>query len=76
MTENNQLKKSQRTILNIHFDDILEKLPEQDWQYKGIKCRRGRFAQEYEHNNAATLQIDSLERLLAKTENDLKEFYL
>ena len=69
-TENNQPNKPRRTLSNVHFDDVSEKLPEQDWRHEGTKSRGSTLAQEQEHNNAAAWQIDSLERLLAKIEKD------
>ena len=69
-TKNNQSNKPWRTLSNIHFDNVSEKSPEQDWQHESIKCRHSIFAQEQEHNNTAAWQIDSLERLLAEIEKD------
>ena len=69
-TENDQPNEPRRTPSNVHFDDVSEKSPEQDWRHEGTKCRRSTLAQEQEHNNAAAWQIDSLERLLAKIEKD------
>ena len=71
-TKNDQPNKPRRTPSNVHFDDVSEKSPEQDWQHEGTKCRRNTLAQEQEHNNAAAWQIDSLERLLAEIEKDPK----
>ena len=72
LTKNNQPNKPRKIPSNVHFDDISEKSPEQDWQHEGTKCRRSIFAQKQEHNNAAAWQIDSLERLLAEIEKDPK----
>ena len=71
-TENDQPNKPRKTPSNVHFDDVSEKSPEQDWRHEGTKCRRSTLAQEQEHNNAAAWQIDSLERLLAEIEKDLE----
>ena len=71
-TENDQPNEPRRTPSNVHFDDVSEKSPEQDWRHEGTKCRRSTLAQEQEHNNAAAWQIDSLERLLAEIEKDPK----
>ena len=70
MTKNNQLNKLQKTLSNVHFDDVFEKPPKQKRQHEGSKCRRSTFAQKQEHNNAATWQIDSLKRLLAKIDKN------
>ena len=69
-TENDQPNEPQRTPSNVHFDNVSEKSPEQDWRHESTKCRRSTLAQEQEYNNAAAWQIDSLERLLAKIEKD------
>ena len=71
-TKNDQPNEPQRTTSKVHFDDVSEKSPKQDWRHEGTKCRRSILAQEQEHNNAAAWQIDSLERLLAEIEKDPK----
>ena len=72
-TKNNQLNKPQKTPSNVHFDNISKKLPKQDQQYENTKCRPSTFAEKQKHNNTAVWQIDSLEKLLAKIDKDLKE---
>ncbi len=66
---NDQPYKPRKTLASVHFDDLSEKSPEQDWRYKGTKRRQSTLAQE-EYTNAAAWQIDNLERLLAEIEKD------
>ena len=72
LNSNNVPYKPQRTLASVHFNDISEKSPEQDWQYKGTKHRQNMLAQK-EHTNAAVWEIDNLERLLVEIEKDSKK---
>ncbi len=49
--KNNQPDKPQKTLASVHFDNVSENLPEQNWQHKSIKRRQSMLAQE-EHINA------------------------
>ena len=68
---NDQPYEPRKTLASVHFDDLSEKSPEQDWQHEGTKRRQNTLAQE-EHTNAAAWRIDNLERLLAEIEKDPK----
>ena len=72
LTKNNPPNKPQRIRSNVHFDDISEKSPEQNWQHKDTKCKHSIFAQKHKPNNFAAWQIDSLKKLLAEIEKDFK----
>ena len=67
--QNDQPYEPRRTPASVHFDDVSEKSPEQDWRHEGTNRRRSTLAQE-EHTNTAAWRIDSLERLLAEIEKD------
>lgn len=69
--KNNQLNKSLKTQINIYFNNISEKLLEQNWQYKDTQFRHGILTKEQIYNNIAAWQINYLEKLLTKIEKDL-----
>ena len=70
--KNNQPNKSEKTLLNVHFNNVSEKSLEENWQYKNTKYKYSIFAQEQKYDNVAVWQIDSLKRLLAKMDKDPK----
>lgn len=69
LNKNHQPDKTQKSSTNIYFDNISEKLSEQNWWYKNIKYRQNMFAQE-EHIIATACQIDIWKKLLAEIKND------
>lgn len=73
LTKNNLFNKPQKTLTNINFDDIFEKSLEQDQLYQNTKQKCNFIAQKQKYKNAATCQVDYLEKLLSKIVKNLKQ---